>query len=251
LAKNFILKQFIKEFKGKPYFTRKSLLAFYRQFDPDLNESTFRWRVYYLRTNRIITLISQDLFTLNYKPDFKPDVSDVEKIAIKAVKQFSTMKYCIWSTQAINEFSLHIPGKFMTILEVEKDAIEPLYEYLKTQNYNVYIQPEEKEIQRYIFKSEQPIILQSLVSKTPIQKVGKVFTLTPEKLIVDLFCDKNLYFAFQGTELVHIINNIYQRYSINFTTLFHYARRRGKEADLKSFLTEKTDIPKNFIYDKT
>lgn len=251
MAKNFIIEQLKEEFKGKPYFTRKLLLAFYRKFDPELNESTFRWRLYHLKTKRIITPISQDLFTLIYKPDFKPDVSDVEKIAIKAERQFPTMKYCIWSTRAINEFSLHILGKFITILEVEKDALEPIYEYLKTQNYNVYIQPGEKEIERYIFESERSIILQSLVSKTPIQKVGKVYTITLEKLVVDLFCDKNLYIAFQGAELVHIINNLYRHYSINFTKLFHYARRRGREADLKCFLTEKTDIPQNYIYDKT
>jgi len=161
------------------------------------------------------------------------------------------MKYCIWSTKTISEFMLHIPGKFMTILEVEQDALEPLYEYLKTQNYNnVYIEPEAKEIERYIFDSEQPVILQSLISKTPIQKVGKIYTVTLEKLIVDLFCDKNLFIAFQGAELVHIINNTYHRYSINFTKLFHYARRRGKETDLKSYLTTKTDIHKNIIHDK-
>ncbi len=251
MAKNFILEQLKKEFKGKPFFTRESLLAFYRQFDPDLNESTFRWRLYSLKAKQIITPISQDLFTLNFKPNFKPDVSDVEKIAGKVEKQFATMKYCIWSTKTISEFMLHIPGKFMTILEVEQDALEPLYEYLKTQNYNnVYIEPEAKEIERYIFDSEQPVILQSLISKTPIQKVGKIYTVTLEKLIVDLFCDKNLFIAFQGAELVHIINNTYHRYSINFTKLFHYARRRGKETDLKSYLTTKTDIHKNIIHDK-
>lgn len=251
MAKNFILEQIKIEFKGKPYFTRESILAFYRQFDPNLNESTFRWRLYYLKSKRIITPISQNLFTLNYKPDFNPDISDIEIIISKTEKQFPGIKYCIWSTKAISEFMLHIPGKFMTILEAEKDAIEPLYEYLKTQYYNnVYIQPGEKEIERYIFESERPIVLQSLISKTPTRKIGKIYTITLEKLIVDLFCDKNLFIAFQGAELVHIINNTYQRYSINLTTLFHYARRRGKEADLKNYLAEKTDISKIIIYDK-
>ena len=69
-------------------------------------------------------------------------------------------------------------------------------------------------------------------------------------MIVDLFSDKNLFSIFQGSELVHIINNAYQRYSINFTTLFHYAGRKRKEKDLRHFLLERTDIPKNIINDK-
>lgn len=152
------------------------------------------------------------------------------------------------STQAISEFMLHIPGKYLTIIQVEKEALKPVFEFLKDQNFGkVYIQPEEKEIERYIFETEQSIILQSLISKTPTQRVEKVTTVTIKKMIGDMLSDKNLLIAFQGSELVHIINNAFQRYSINFTTLFHYARGRGKEIDKKGFLLEKTEIPKKYF----
>ncbi|MEI6047848.1 MAG: DUF6577 family protein [Bacteroidota bacterium] len=251
MTKDFILEQLNKTFKGKTSFSRESLLSFYRQFDPDLNDSTFRWRLYQLKAKKIITPISQNLFTLTYKPDFKPETGAFErKIFIRVEKQFTGLKQCIWTTQAVSEFMLHIPGKHITILQVEKEAMEPVFEFLKDQNLGkVYIQPEEKEIERYIFETEHSIILQSLISKAPTQKVGKVTTITLEKMIVDLFSDKNLLIAFQGRELVHIINNAYQRYSINFTTLFHYARRRGKKIAIKGFLSEKTDIPKNIFND--
>lgn len=83
---------------------------------------------------------------------------------------------------------LHIPGKSITILQVQKEAIEPVYRFLKDQNIrNVYIQPEEKEIERYVYETETAMILQPIVSKSPIQKVKKVPTTTLEKLIVDLY----------------------------------------------------------------
>ena len=253
MAKNFILEQLKEEFKEKKIFKRESLLAFYRQFDPNLKESTFRWRIYQLKAKRIITPITQDLFTLSSKPYFKPEIGDFErKVFNKIEKQFPGLKYCIWSTKSVNEFMLHLPGKFITILQVEKDALEPVYEFLKSHNFGtVYFQPDEKEIERYIFEAEQPIILQSLISKVPTQKVGKVATITLEKMIVDLFCEKKLFIAFQGSELVHIINNAYERYPINFTTLLHYARRRGKDLDLKQLLKEKTDIPNEIFNDKS
>ncbi len=252
MAKNFILEQLKLKLKKEKFFKRESLLAFYRQFDPDLKESTFRWRIYQLKAKGIITPITKNLFTLSIKPDFKPEINKFERrIFNKIEKQFPGLKYCIWSTKSVNEFMLHLPGRFITILQVEKDALEPVYEFLKSQNFGtVYFQPNEKEVERYIFEAEQPIILQSLISKTPTQKVGKVATITLEKMIVDLFCEKNLFIAFQGSELVHIINNAYDRYAINFTTLFHYASRRGKEVDLKQFLKENTDIPKVIFDDK-
>lgn len=145
---------------------------------------------------------------------------------------------------------LHIPGKFILILQIEKGAIEPVYRFLREQNFrDIFIQPEEKEIERYIYESETAIILKTLISKSPTQKVKKVTTTTLEKLIVDLYCDKKLFAAFQGSELVHIINNAYSRYAIDFTKLFNYAKRRGKETDLVEFLSTKTDIPKSILND--
>ena len=253
MAKKIILEQLEEEFKEKEFFKRDSLLAFYRHFDPDLNESTFRWRIYQLKSKKIISQITKDLFTLIMKPDFKPATGDCEiEVFNRIAKQFPGLKQCIWSTKLVNEFLIHLSGKFITLLQVEKDALEPVYEYLKSQNLGmVYFQPEEKEIDRYIFETEKSIILQSLISKAPTQKVDKVSTITLEKMIVDLFCEKKLFIAFQGSELVNIINNAYERYTINFTTLFNYARRRGKEKEIKHMFIEKTDIPKIIFNDKS
>ena len=253
MNKNFIIEQLKKEFNRKDSFSRKELFDLYRQFEPDLKDSTFRWRIYQLKEKKLITPISKDLFILSYKPVFKPGIEDYEKkIYLKLDKQFPGLKQCIWSTKVVNEFMLHLPGKSITVLQVEKEGIEPVFEFLRRQNFGtVYIQPEEKEIERYIFEAEKSIVLQQLTSRAPLQKFSKVNTITLEKMIVDLFSDKNLYSFFQGSELVHIINNAYHRYSINFTTLFHYAGRRRKENDLRNFLLEKTNIPKNIFNDKS
>ena len=251
MAKEFIIEQLKLLFKEEKIFKRASLLDFYRKYDPDLKESTFRWRIHQLKAKKIIMPITQNLFTFDTKPNFIPETGEIErKISNKIVKQFNGLKYCIWSTKSVNEFLLHLTGKFFTILQVEKDALEPVFDFLKSQNTGtVYFQPDEKEIERYVFEKEQPIILQSLISKAPTQIVGKIETITIEKMIADLFCERNLFVAFQGSELVHILNNAYQRYAIDFTTLLHYARRRGKEEDLKQFLKEKTDIPKVIFND--
>ncbi len=251
MVKDFIIEQLRKEFRGRESFSREELYAFYRHFEPKLKETTFRWRIYDLKNNQVITTISRELFTLSFKPVFKPNIEDTErKIFSKIDKQFPTLKLCIWSTKIVSEFMLHIPGKYITILQVEKQAIEPIYSFLKEQNFrNVYIEPEEKEIERYIYETETAIVLQPLVSKSPTQNVNTVATTTIEKLIVDLYSDKKLFAAFQGSEYVHIINNAYKRYSIDFTKLFHYAKRRTKETELLELFSSQTDIPKSILND--
>jgi hypothetical protein len=245
MENEIVIEQLKKEFLKKLSFPRDELYGFFQQFDPDLKAATFRWKIHDLKNKQIITPVSRDFFTLSYKPMFKPNSSEREnEIFSKIQKHFPTLKFCIWSTQIVSEFMLHIPAQFITVLQVEKEAIEPVYDFLKVQNFKyLFIQPGEKEIDRYVYESDLSIVLQSLVSKSPIQKVNKLITVTLEKLIVDLYSDKKLFAVFQGNEWIHIVNNAYNRYSIDFTKLFHYAKRRGKEAELTQVLN-KTDIPK-------
>lgn len=251
MAKENIVEQLQKHFKGKEIFSREELYAFYTQFKPDLKETTFRWIIFNLKKQQIIAPVSRGLFTLSFKPIFKPETNKSEKkIFTDIEKQFPTLKFCIWSTRIVSEFMLHVPAKHITILQAEKEALEPIYDFLKTQkSSNIFIQPEEKEIERYIYESDKAIVLLPLVSKSPLQNVNKVSTTTLEKLIVDLYSDKKIFAAYQGSELAHIVNNAYSRYAIDFTKLFNYAKRRRKDIELRHFFTNKTDISKNILHD--
>ncbi|MEY2829924.1 MAG: hypothetical protein RIQ33_1782, partial [Bacteroidota bacterium] len=132
MAKDFKIEQLKKEFKKRQSFSREELFDFYKKFDPELKETTFRWRIYDLKNKQAITTISRGLFSLAFKPTFKPEITKKERsIYFKIVKQFPSLKSCIWSTQIVNEFMLHLPSKFITILQVEKEAIEPVYSFLK------------------------------------------------------------------------------------------------------------------------
>lgn len=251
MAKDIIKEQLRQHFRQRKSFSRKELYAFYTQFKPNLKETTFRWIIYNLKEKQIITPISKGLFTLSFKPVFKPDIDKAtKKIYANIEKQFSTLKFCVWTTQIVSEFMLHLPAKYITILQVEKEALEPVYDFLKEQKSgDIFIQPEEKEIERYIYESEKAIVLLPLVSKSPIQKINNITTTTIEKLIVDLYSGKKLFAAFQGSELAYIVNTAYSRYAIDFTKLFHYATRRRKDIELRHFFADKTDIPKNILND--
>ena len=166
------------------------------------------------------------------------------------LKQFSDLKLSIWSTQILNEFLLHIPGNKFTVLEVEKDALEPVFHYLQDTNIkDIFLEPTEKEMALYVNDKTNAIILKKLITKSPLQRIDYVPTITLEKLIVDIYSDKKLFEAFQGSELVRIINNAFKKYAINTTTLLNYANRRSKRDDMEAYLMQKTDLPKTIFND--
>lgn len=248
MAKNFIIEKLKTDFKDREDISRRELLAFYQQFEPELKETTFRWRIHDLKAKKIISVRSKEMFSLVYKPTFNPEIGVAEReIYSKISKQFSGLICCIWSTRIVKEFMLHIPSRFLTIVQVEKEALEPVYEFLKEQNFsNLFIQPEEKEIERYIYETESAIILQTLISKAPTQIVDAIPTITLEKMLVDIYCDKKLFAAFNGSELIQIISNAQSRYSIDYTKLLSYSKRRRREVDILEFLSTKTNMPKAF-----
>ena len=68
-------------------------------------------------------------------------------------------------------------------------------------------------------------------------------------MIVDIYSNKKLFEAFQGSELLHIINNAIKKYAINTTTLLNYANRRSKRDDIEGYLIQKTALPKMIFND--
>jgi len=236
-------KRLIEEFKDKEFFTREELFQFYRYFEPDLKEGTFGWRIYDLKNKNIIKSLKRGLYTISDKAIYKPDLSpNLLKIAKQVSEKFDEVKHCIWETVWLNEFVRHQISKSTLFIEIEKGFEESLFYELKDHMHKeVFVNPDERTINLYITESNQPLIISKLVTRAPLSKrtENKIKFYTPalEKLLVDLFADERLFHYLQGGELIRIYENALNKYSINFTRLFSYAKRRERENDIKEFMT--------------
>lgn len=246
----------IKAFKARSSFDRNELYDFYLEYEPDLKQSTFSWRIYDLKKRDIIKTIGRGLYLISYKPKYRPVLSDnVLKIARKTNERFSEIQYAIWENQWLNEFTQHQVSNQMIVVEVEREFTESLYYYLNDSlRMDFFLNPNEKEIEFYISESTVPVVIKRLVTRAPISKLinkkNTVLVATLEKIMVDLFTDENLFHFYQGSELINIYEKILERYSINFTKLFSYAKRRKKEEEIKQFInTHLPNLLENTIND--
>lgn len=69
MTQDYFVEQLKQRFQGKESFTKEDLFNFYHRWDPQLNESTFRWRIYNLKQKKIIRALSKSEFSLSYKPE--------------------------------------------------------------------------------------------------------------------------------------------------------------------------------------
>lgn len=233
----------IEEFHNKEFFSRKDLLGFYLSWEPNLKEGTFAWRIYDLKNRNIIKVLKRGLYTISHKSDFAPELSsDTIRLARRITDRFEDVQHCIWETTWLNEFSQHQASRQMTIIEIEKGFEESLfYEMKEYVTREIYLKPDAKVIELYVTESGHPIVINNLITRSPLEtrmeKKAQVSTPLLEKILVDIFVEEKLFSYVQGAELIHIYENALSKYSLNFTKLFSYAKRRHKAQAIKEFMT--------------
>ncbi len=234
----------IAEFKEKEAFSREELYSFFSYYEPDLKENTLAWRIYDLREKGIIRTVKRGWYTISFKPKYKPIISaELQKISKLMSERFQDLKYCVWETAWLNEFLQHQSSKFIVIVEIEKGFEQELYFYLKDNfKHEVYLNPHEKEINYYIAESQLAIVTKKLITRSPIAKQSiknhKVYFPHLEKILVDLFYDEKLFYLYHGSEMIYLFENAFKYYSINYTRLFSYAKRRDKEERFMAYLNK-------------
>jgi len=206
-------------------------------FEPSVKQTTINWRIYSLVQAGIISRIGRGKYTLGKDRIFLPLISSsLKKTYTKLHNQFPYLHICIWNTSAINEFMLHQPGIFFTIVEVERDAVDGVFYFLKASRQNVLLNPSAEIFSRYADQQKDTLVVRSLVSEAPTQKVNAVQTTTLEKLLVDIFCDESIFSAQQGSEMSTIFREAYSRYTVHENRMMRYADRRNKKTELEKFL---------------
>ena len=244
----------IEKFKDRESFSRNELFEFLRNLEPDLKEGTFGWRIYDLKNKNVLRSVQRVYYTISYKPIYDPKISKALFKMTKVISErFEEVKFCIWSTAWLNEFAKHQAGKELIIIEIEKDFIESLYYELKDSfQLDFYMNPDEKTIDFYISESRCPVVIKKLITRSPIsKKIEKGTTFyTPllEKILVDVFTENKLFYFYQGSERIHIYENALKNYTINYTKLISYAKRRDREYQIKQFMIDKMSyLTKNLI----
>ncbi|MCG2587772.1 DUF6577 family protein [Rhodohalobacter sulfatireducens] len=235
---NLHIEELKDHFEAKDHFTTSDITKFYRSFEKDLKKSTINWRVYELVQKGVLTRIGKGVFKFGESQNFTPKIDHHLKSIFKSIdKDLPYAEVCVWDTSFLNHLMLHQPSNFNTIVETERDVTSSVFNLLRSKKFQVYLNPGKEIIQNYLYDQEHTIIVKTLISESPLQKIENVTTVTIEKILVDLFCDTELYEPYQGVERKRIFQEAFNQYSINEKTLLRYADRRKRKEKLKNYLT--------------
>jgi len=137
---------------------------------------------------------------------------------------------------------IHQPGRFYILIEVDKNATQAVFFYLKENKYSVFIDPTKDLIEKYLPDEKESLIVKSLVSEAPIQPINKINTATIEKILVDIFCDDVIFAAQQGSEMRNIFKDAISKYTLNENRMLRYADRRRQKDSFQEYLGSITNL---------
>lgn len=238
-------------FSGHKFFRKAELRNFYRAYELDLPEKTFRRILYSLENRDIIRKIDAGVYILGdkqprqpIKKKFSPVLStEIISVSSSIKAMFPYVEFIIWETRILHEFMLHQPGQNQIILETEKEAAESIFNFLSDKSTGkVFLDPNRETFEKYILRNAESIIISPIITQSPLQRVNGILIPKLEKILVDVFADDEKYFVFQGQELVHIYEVAFNAYRVREKALFRYAKRRRVHQKIRLFINMETTI---------
>lgn len=252
-----LINRFQEDFSGKKLVKKSELKNYAANYIPDMTEQEFRSVLYQLTNNSNIissgsgTFLIMDSVNKNtsnsylFKKKYKPLPTDfLYQIVSKIKVAFADVELTVWETRELNQFIVHQPFLNMVIIEVEKDSVESLFNtFSEIYPGQTFISPDHLVFERYILQQKEAIIISKSITQTPKGRQKSEWPFAKlEKILVDIFVNKDLFIFYQGSELITIFEEAFKRFVIDEPSLFRYAGRRNATKKLKEFIQTKTNI---------
>lgn len=220
-------------FVQKATITNTDILHLYRKEEPQIPESTVNWRIYNLVQKGVIQRIGRGIYRIGESRNFSSDLSAKSlKIGKWVKKEFPYIDYCLWELRIVNNFSQHLINYNIIFLDVEREVIDSVYRFLKEKDSKIC---RVKDIRNDLADYAGYTCIRPLVTEAPAVKEKAVKVASLEKILVDLYSDKE-FLPFRGNEIYHIYKNAFDSYTINESSMLRYASRKEKRAEIKNII---------------
>lgn len=223
------LKRTVRQyFNEKNTLSKKELAEAISSNFPKWADSTITTRIHELKQEGVIHQVARGLYSIIDKKSYLPEISSsLKRVHNKVKREFPYAIFCVWDTKWLNEFMLHQQFRHYQVIEVEKDAMDSVFNAISDLSKKAFLNPDSKIFEKYVANHEEAIIIKPLITESPIDKTNGVYTPFLEKLMVDMLIERDLFSAQQG-EIEFIYGTALDKYSLNKHMMQRYARRRNQ-----------------------
>lgn len=164
--------------------------------------------------------------------------SRVAKIRQMISREYPNLDFIIWNTLSFQPYYHHQQTHSITFIEVEYDAIHPIYDRISRDYRYVLIEKASRVPPKDFDIAKDPIVIKLMLKNSPRQ--GHAATL--EKMLVDLFIVKDKYCTMPNADYWELWRSLDSFYRVNVTDIIRYAKARRYFGDLHSQLIENIEL---------
>lgn len=212
---------------GKKYFSVEAVKKAAKRVQRDINPGTVNQYLYNMKIAGSIYDAGRGWYS-SIPALFRPSTKSVEQMATMIKTKYPLLSFSIWSTEQLQPFAHHLMTRFIQFVYTDVDAMASITELLKDQGYQAYLNPQKKEVEKYFDLSSNAVVVRTSVTREPVEG----FYATAEKILVDLFIEKDRLSLMDGAEYQRVFRNLVLSNRVNIARLLEYAERRKIKAAL-------------------
>lgn len=234
---------YLSRLKEKSPFDREDLLREMQIDSIDVEERNIKWTIEKLLNDGAIGRVGRNAYLpcdqgiAPYTYEYTDLAKNIGKIISEA---YPNIDFRLMELVQLNEFLNHQRGQNIIILSVEANLEKFVFELLRNKHSGrILLSPSADEFNKYL--EDNMIVITKLSTEAPRDK-GNLWGARLEKILVDLMRDKLLKTIIDKSEIPKIFEDAFDRYIIDESTMFRYARRRGGEHEVKNMIKNETTV---------
>lgn len=221
-------------------FTKKELLDYLKADTENVTAGTTNVLLNRLIEAGKITKVGRNLFSISdkIKPVYEYKQGDEEyEMATALQKKFPFVTLCVWKANAITPFMQHIPSTSFLLVDVERIAMESVFQHLQSlyPGKMILLNPSKEDCEHYL-NMDNTVVVRPLIAEAPLAAYQGISVPRIEKILVDIVADNEFDYA-NGAEMYYIFKNVFEAVDVNQKKLLRYASRRNKKQIIEQILT--------------
>ncbi len=227
----------IKFVEGKKYFSSRVIKEEAAKRKLNYGATTINQYLHNLKAQSKVFDAGRGWYSTISQP-FNQHTAPVEDLAAQLRAKFPFLTFSCWSTEQLQGYAHHLIVQFTPFVYTDSDSMSSVAEFLKESNYDAHLNPRKGEVEKYFTPSSTAVVIRPSVSEEPVDG----HYATPEKMLIDLFVEKDKLYLMDGAEYNRIFRNLALSYRINMARLLRYSdRRKVKTTFVKKVLNDSAD----------
>ena len=224
-------------------YSHQELIKLLKSDYPHMRETSCHWAVCGMLKNGDITKIARNVYVVQNereKPVYRPAYSELAaKLIAQISDKFPSVHFTVFETALMNDFLNHLVAQNTVFVQAEKDISIFIFRFLQELGYeHLLYKPNKADYALYWGKD--CIVVTDMISEAPLS-ASAPHEICLEKMLVDMYCDKLISSAYSKSEYPEVLKQAMETYHIESTKMMRYARRRGREDEMKKILEEIED----------